>query len=65
METIKKLLAEQQEQLLKTLELRFEKHASRHKGIKWESVLAKLLVDNEDKVWSLYQMEVTGGANQM
>ncbi len=61
METIKKLLAEQQEQLLNTLELRFEKHASRHKGIKWESVLAKVLVDNEDKLWSLYQMEVTGG----
>ena len=61
MDTAKKFTAEQQAQLLNTLEIRFKKHTNRHEGIKWASVLAKLIVVNDDKLWSLYQMEITGG----
>jgi hypothetical protein len=56
----RKLSKEQREELLKTLKTRFEKHRERHKDIPWENVLTKLEA-NEDKLWSLYQMEETGG----
>jgi hypothetical protein len=57
----KKLLAEQQsEELLKTLRTRFEKNMKRHKGIEWTKVQAKLEA-NPEKLWSLDEMEITGG----
>lgn len=56
----RELSAEQQDELLKTLKNRFEKNKSRHKGIEWTSVLAKLKMSAE-KIWSLHEMERTGG----
>jgi hypothetical protein len=50
----------QREQLLETLKARFEKHAARHRGLKWPAVLARLEAD-ERKLWSLHEMEATGG----
>ena len=57
----KKLSAAEQEELLAILETRFAKNANRHKGIEWASVLEKLLADKGHKLWSLQQMETTGG----
>lgn len=56
----KKLSAQEQEELLGTLQKRFEKHKERHKGISWEKVLARLEA-HPAKLWSLDQMELTGG----
>jgi hypothetical protein len=56
----KELLPEQSEELLETLETRFEKNMNRHKGIEWPNVLAKLQA-NPEKLWSLNEMERTGG----
>jgi hypothetical protein len=56
----KKLSPEQHSTLLKTLKARFEKNRSRHKGIEWAKVQAKLEA-NADKLWSLDDMEITGG----
>ncbi|MBJ6116830.1 DUF4256 domain-containing protein [Pontibacter sp. BT310] len=56
----KELLPEQSEELLKTLKTRFEKNMSRHKGIEWPNVLARFQA-NPDKLWSLNEMERTGG----
>lgn len=55
-----KLSAEEQKELLKTLKSRFEKNINRHKGIEWSKVQAKLEA-NTDKLWTLNQMEKTGG----
>ncbi|MCE7064916.1 DUF4256 domain-containing protein [Dyadobacter sp. CY326] len=55
-----KLSSEQSEELLKTLKTRFEKNMSRHKGLEWDKVQAKLEADS-DKLWTLDEMEVTGG----
>lgn len=55
----KKLSTDQQKELLKTLKARFEKNMNRHKGIEWNKVEAKL--NASDKLWSLYEMEQTGG----
>lgn len=55
-----KLTPTETEALLKTLKARFEKNPNRHKGIKWEDVMAKLKKDG-GKLWSLNQMEETGG----
>lgn len=49
-----------QETFLKTLRERFEKHKSRHKGLAWVDVEAKLEA-NPAKLWSLHEMERTGG----
>ena len=54
------LSAEERQQLLKTLKARFEKNMSRHKGLEWAKVQAKL-ESNPDKLWSLNEMEKTGG----
>ena len=51
---------EQGEELLKTLQARFEKNMNRHKGLEWSKVQAKLKVHPE-KLASLYAMEGTGG----
>jgi hypothetical protein len=61
MTTIKKKLpAEQRDELLKTLQARFEKNKSRHKGLEWAEVQAKLQANN-GKLWSLNEMESSGG----
>ena len=56
----KKLSPEQHTELLKVLKARFEKNMKRHKDLEWTKVQAKLEVNNE-KVWSLNEMERTGG----
>lgn len=57
MRTISK---EQREELLRTLKARFEKNMSRHKGLTWAKVQARLEA-NAEKLWSLNEMEKTGG----
>jgi Protein of unknown function (DUF4256) len=52
--------AKLQKELLELLQTRFEKNMNRHKGIEWAKVHAKL-VDNAQKIWSLSEMEKTGG----
>lgn len=54
------LSPEQQEELLGTLKARFEKNMDRHKGLEWTDVQAKLET-NIEKLWSLHEMEKTGG----
>ncbi|WP_269920096.1 DUF4256 domain-containing protein [Caldifermentibacillus hisashii] len=54
------LSPEQQEKLLEILKTRFEKNMNRHNGFEWEKVQAKLET-NTEKLWSLYEMERTGG----
>ena len=54
------LSPKQTEELLKTLKARFEKNKNRHKGIEWIKVEAKLK-KSTDKLWSLNEMERTGG----
>lgn len=56
----RKLTPAQSEELLSTLKTRFEKNMNRHKSIEWNKVMAKLKTGNE-KFWSLYEMERTGG----
>jgi hypothetical protein len=56
----KKLATEQREELLKTLKARFDKNMNRHKGLEWAKVQAKLEAKPE-KLWSLSEMERTGG----
>jgi hypothetical protein len=56
----KNLSPKQSEELLKTLKARFEKNKNRHKGIEWAKVQAKL-ESNPEKMWSLNEMERTGG----
>jgi len=58
--TKKKLSTEQFETLLEILKVRFEKNMSRHKGLEWAKVEAKLEA-NPEKLWSLNEMERTGG----
>ena len=58
--TKKDLSAAEREALLNTLEVRFDKHMNRHKGLDWAKVAAKLEA-NPDKLWSLNEMERTGG----
>ena len=56
----KELPAKQGEKLLDILKARFEKNMNRHKGIKWAEVQERLMA-NPQKLWSLQQMESTGG----
>jgi hypothetical protein len=56
----KELSPAQLEELLGTLKARFEKNMNRHKGLAWTKVQAKLEA-NPDKLWSLSEMERTGG----
>jgi hypothetical protein len=58
--TKQELSSRQREELLNTLKTRFEKNINRHKDIKWTSVLSKLEA-NPEKLWSLNEMERTGG----
>ena len=58
---IKKVLSpEKREELLRTLKARFEENMNRHNSIEWVKVKAKLEV-NVEKLWSLNEMERTGG----
>jgi len=54
------LQAKQREEMLRTLKVRFERNISRHKGVAWAEVKAKLDA-NAAKLWSLSEMERTGG----
>jgi len=56
----KNLSSSQQSELLKTLKTRFEKNMNRHKSIEWNKVETKLQA-NPEKLWSLNEMERTGG----
>jgi hypothetical protein len=63
MATIKtknELQAGQREQLLSTLENRFEKNMNRHNGLDWKTIQSRLEA-MPDKLWSLNEMELTGG----
>jgi Protein of unknown function (DUF4256) len=53
-------LPEQREELLRALKARFEKNMNRHKGLEWAKIQAKLEASAE-KLWSLNEMEKTGG----
>lgn len=55
-----KLSPAQRKDLLETLQARFEKNPQRHKGIPWAKVLARL-EEHPEKLWSLNEMERTGG----
>src|SRR6266446_6589444 len=55
-----KFSPKQREELLRTLKTRFEKNINRHNGIAWAKVQAKLEA-NTEKLWSLNEMERTGG----
>src|SRR5438094_105010 len=58
--TKKELSAEQREKLLRALHGRFEKSMNRHAGLDWAKVRARLET-NPEKLWSLHEMESTGG----
>lgn len=60
MSTKKKLSSSQREELFKVLKARFEKNMNRHKGLDWAKVQARLEA-KADKLWSLDEMERTGG----
>jgi hypothetical protein len=59
-ENKKVLSAEQQDELLTLLKTRFSKGKNRHKGVEWANVQARLEA-NSEKLWSLNEMERTGG----
>ncbi len=54
------LLPKHKEELLNVLKVRFEKNPTRHKGLEWTKIQKKLEADTE-KLWSLNEMEKTGG----
>jgi hypothetical protein len=56
----KELSAEQHEELMRVLKARFEKNTNRHKGLEWAKLQSKLVTDTE-KLWTLNEMERTGG----
>lgn len=58
----KELTADQRKDLLKILKTRFEKNMNRHKGLDWTKIQTKLEAKSAaDKLWSLNEMEQTGG----
>ena len=60
MKKAKGLKEKEAEELIKTLKARFEKNMNRHKGLEWAKVQARLEA-NSEKLWSLNEMERTGG----
>ena len=58
--TNKELSPEQHEELLGALQMRFEKNKNRHENLEWAKIQAKLEA-NPEKLWSLGEMERTGG----
>lgn len=62
MKNEKKLLSHEQKELLNILKTRFEKNSNRHVGMEWKAIQAKLeLTAGANKLWSLNEMEKTGG----
>jgi hypothetical protein len=57
---MRKLSLDRREDLVKTLKARFDKNMNRHEGINWLDVQAKLEA-NVEKLWSINEMEITGG----
>lgn len=58
----KEISAKQRAELIETLKTRFEKNKNRHKGVDWAQVQAKLETkNNSEKLWSLNEMEASGG----
>ena len=61
----KKLSLEQQNELIKVLKARFEKNMNRHKGLEWAKLKGKLEANSvnyqDEKLWSIAEMEKTGG----
>ncbi|MEL7834186.1 DUF4256 domain-containing protein [Fodinibius sp. Rm-B-1B1-1] len=58
----KELSSKQQESLLKTLKQRFEDNMDRHANLKWQDIQARLEAEESaKKLWSLHEMEQTGG----
>ncbi len=60
MDNKKELSPEFVKNLVETLKTRFEKNPTRHAGIEWNNLQARLEA-NPEKLWSLYEMERTGG----
>jgi len=60
MENMKELSTDQREELLKTLQARFEKNTNRHEGLSWADVQVRLEA-NPEKLRPLHEMEQTGG----
>lgn len=60
MATKNELSSEEREKLIDTLKTRFEKNMKRHRGLEWADVQARL-DKHAEKVWSLHEMERTGG----
>ena len=56
----RKLTAQKIEELLRVLKARFDKNMNRHKTLEWAQIQAKLEA-NSEKMWSLHEMERTGG----
>jgi hypothetical protein len=56
----RELSADQREEILGILKVRFGKNTTRHEGLEWDKVQAKLEA-NPEKLWSLNEMEQTGG----
>ena len=56
----RKLDSDQSQELLTLLKSRFEKNKNRHQGLEWDKVQAKL-ESQPEKLWSLHQMENSGG----
>jgi hypothetical protein len=56
----RRLSKKQSEEILKALQERFESNTNRHENLDWAAVQAKLETSTE-KLWSLYEMERTGG----
>src|SRR5262245_32814482 len=59
-ESKRELSSEQRQEILRALQARFEKNGSRHQALEWAKVQAKLDA-NPEKLWSLSEMERTGG----
>ncbi len=60
LKTKRNIKPNQQEELVRVLKTRFENNMDRHPGLAWAQVLARL-EDNPEKLWSLHEMEGTGG----
>jgi hypothetical protein len=56
----RELSPKQREEILRTLKARFEKSMERHEGLEWAKIQARLEA-NTEKLWSLGEMERTGG----
>ena len=59
-ENVKKFSSERHGELLSILKVRFEKNMKRHKDLEWTKIQARLEA-NAEKIWSLSEMERTGG----